>query len=68
MNTLLLLGAGFAKAAGSPIAAELFDEVPIAGSRDRNNQVCIVLNAWREWQVGLLAPRSHALNNDQLFC
>ena len=72
MNTLLLLGAGFAKAAGSPLAAELFDEVPIAGSRDRNNQVRIVLNAWREWQVarpdeGAEAFITHVFRNSGLI-
>lgn len=50
MRIVLLLGAGFANAAGSPLAAQLFDEAPIGGSHDRDNQVAFVLSAWRDWQ------------------
>ncbi len=51
MTTVLLLGAGFAKAAGSPLAADLFDEAPISGSRARRNQIAFALSAWQEWQA-----------------
>jgi len=71
MDTVLLLGAGFAKAAGSPLATELFDQAPIGGSRDRHNQVEFVLSEWRTWRAlypgqGAEAFITHAYRNSSL--
>ena len=44
MAIVLLLGAGFSEAAGSPLADEIFDKMPIGGSHERNNQVTLVLD------------------------
>jgi hypothetical protein len=72
MALVLLLGAGFASAAGSPLAANLFDEAPVGGSRERRNQVAFVLNAWREWQQkhpkdGAEAFITHVFRNSALL-
>lgn len=50
MSIVLVMGAGFAKAAGSPLADELFDQAPIGGSHERDNQVNLVQSQWYEWQ------------------
>ncbi len=50
MSIVLLLGAGFAKAAGSPLADELFDQAPLGGSHERDSQVNLVQSQWYEWQ------------------
>ena len=50
MSFVLLMGAGFAKAAGSPLADELFDQAPIGGSQERDSQVNLVQSQWYEWQ------------------
>ena len=50
MSIVLLMGAGFAKAAGSPLADELFDQAPIGGSHERDSQVNLVQSQWYEWQ------------------
>ena len=50
MGIVLVMGAGFAKAAGSPLAHELFDQAPIGGSHERDNQVNLVQSQWDEWQ------------------
>lgn len=45
----LILGAGFSKAAGSPLAAELFDIEPFGGAQWRNRLIERVLVAWDRW-------------------
>jgi hypothetical protein len=45
----LILGAGFLKAAGSPLAAELFDIEPFGGAQWRNRLIDRVLVAWDRW-------------------
>jgi Holliday junction DNA helicase RuvB len=42
MGIILLMGAGFAKAAGSPLADEIFGQAPLGGSHERDNQVNLV--------------------------
>ena len=46
MATVLLMGAGFSKAAGSLLANEIFSKAPIGSSHERNNQVTLVLDEW----------------------
>jgi hypothetical protein len=61
MNVVLLMGAGFAKAAGSPLADELFDQIPIGGSHERDSQVNLVQSQWYEWQ------KTHPVDGAEAF-
>jgi len=72
MNIVLLMGAGFAKVAGSPLADELFDQAPMGGSHERDGQVNLVQSQWYEWQKihpneGAEAFITHVYHNSAMF-
>ena len=51
MNIVMILGAGFAHAAGSPLGAELFAERPFGGSQKREKCIEEVMSAWADWSA-----------------
>ncbi len=50
-STAVILGAGFSRSAGLPLAKDLFDFDIFAGSRAAERRFNVVLNAWRDWRA-----------------
>jgi len=56
--TVLLLGAGFSRVAGSPLASELFDADLFGGANWREEVIGSVLDRWSRWRQD--HPDEHA--------
>lgn len=57
-STVLLLGAGFSRVAGSPLASELFDVDLFGGANWREEVIGSVLGRWHYWRKS--HPDEHA--------
>jgi hypothetical protein len=72
MSILFVLGAGFSKAAGSPLANELFEVVPFATSRKADSAIQLVMVYYTDWrqehpEAEAEAFVTHAWNASGLF-
>lgn len=72
MSVVLVLGAGFSKAAGSPLANQLFDVAPLAASRRADSAIKLVMSSYEDWRhdnpgAATEAFVTHVWNTSGLF-